>query len=183
MRFARSVLLFCLVPLVLSAQQRRPTAVSAAGEIRVGVVDLETLVRQLPEAAQIDRQLSETAQRFRDTLTQLRTELERRLDEYRKREALLTPEAKAKEEDALRQLQERYLQYQEEKFGVTGELAQLREQLLQPLRQRVQEAIQQVAREENFHLVLDRSSPSVLFAEDRFDLTYRVLDRLKRGQR
>ncbi len=165
--------------LTLNAQQRRA---SPAGEVRVAVVDLETLVRQLPEAAQIDRQLNETAQRFRDTLTQLRSELERRLDEYRKREGILTPDAKAKEEEALRQLQERYLQYQEDKFGVTGELAQLREQLLQPLRTRVQEAIRTVAREENFHVVLDRSSPAVLFAEDRFDLTYRVLDRLKRGQ-
>jgi hypothetical protein len=26
-----------------------------------------------------------------------------------------------------------------------------------------------------------RSSPTVLFADDRYDLTYRVLDRLKRG--
>jgi outer membrane protein len=177
----RWILLCCVPLMVLGAQQRRPAA-PAAGEIRIAVVDLETLVRQLPEAAQIDRQLTETAQRFRDTLERLRTELERKLDDYRKREALLTPEAKAKEEESLRQLQERYLQYQEEKFGVAGELAQLREQLLQPLRTRVQEAIRQVAREENFHIVLDRSSPSVLFAEDRFDLTYRVLDRLKRGQ-
>lgn len=183
MRFVNRLVLMGVLAVVLSAQQRRPAAALAAGDMRIAVVDLETLVRQLPEAAQIDRQLTETAQRFRDTLTQLRTELERRLEEYRKREALLTADAKAKEEEALRQLQERYLQYQEEKFGVTGELAQLREQLLQPLRQRVQEAIQQVAREENFQLVLDRSSPSVLFAEDRFDLTYRVLDRLKRGQR
>jgi len=151
-------------------------------EIRVAVVDLETLVRQLPEAAQIDQRLNETAQRFRDTLTQLRSELEKRLEEYRKREAILTPEAKSKEEEALRQLQEYYLQYQEDKFGVTGELVRLREQLLQPLRTRVQEAIRAIAREENFHIVLDRSSPSVLFAEDRIDLTYRVLDRLKRGQ-
>ena len=178
MKCALRWLCVVLAPLVLLAQQRRPTS----GEVRVAVVDLETLLRQLPEAAQIDRQLTETAQRFRDTLVQLRNEFERRLEEYRKREALLTPEAKAKEEESLRQLQDRYLQYQEDKFGVAGELAQLREQLLQPLRQRVQGAIQQVAREENFHLVLDRSSPAVLFAEDRFDITYRVLDRLKRGQ-
>ncbi|MCS6965730.1 MAG: OmpH family outer membrane protein [Candidatus Kapabacteria bacterium] len=170
------------MPLVLSAQQRRVSPPAPAGDVRIAVVDLETLVRQLPEAAQIDRQLSETAQRFRDTLTQFRAELERRLEEYRKREAILTPEAKAKEEENLRNLQERYLQYQEDKFGVAGELAQMREQLLQPLRLRVQEAIRQVAREESFHVVLDRSSPTVLFAEDRVDITYRVLDRLKRGQ-
>jgi outer membrane protein len=178
----RWILVGVLVPFLVLAQQRRTSASAPAGDVRIAVVDLETLVRQLPEAAQIDRQLSEAAQRFRDTLERLRTELERRIDEYRKREALMTAEAKAKEEEALRQLQERYLQYQEDKFGVTGELAQLREQLLQPLRTRVQEAIRQVAREENFNIVLDRSSSAVLFAEDRIDLTYRVLDRLKRGQ-
>ncbi|MCS7176764.1 MAG: OmpH family outer membrane protein [Candidatus Kapabacteria bacterium] len=172
----------CLVTMAAIAQQSRTSQSSSAASPRVAVVDLETIVRQLPEAAQIDRQLMETGQRFRDTLTQLRTELERRLEEYRKREAILTAEAKSKEEEQLRQLQERYLQYQEEKFGVTGELAQLREQLLQPLRTRVQEAIRQVAREEGFQLIIDRSSPTVLFAEDRIDLTYRVLDRLKRGQ-
>ncbi|MDW7997154.1 MAG: hypothetical protein RMJ46_05690, partial [Bacteroidota bacterium] len=80
------------MPLVLSAQQRRVSPPAPAGDVRIAVVDLETLVRQLPEAAQIDRQLSETAQRFRDTLTQFRAELERRLEEYRKREAILTPE-------------------------------------------------------------------------------------------
>jgi outer membrane protein len=158
--------------------RQRPTATES---VRIAVVNLETLVRELPEAAEIDRRLTETAQRYRDTLTQLRTELERRLEDYRKREALLTPDARAKEEEALRQLQERYLQYQEEKFGIAGEIARLREELLQPLRTKVQDAIRAVAREENFHVVLDRSSPTVLFADDRYDLTYRVLDRLKRG--
>ncbi len=169
--------LWLCAAVLVSAQtaRQRPAATES---VRIAVVNLETLVRELPEAAEIDRRLTETAQRYRDTLAQLRAELERRLEDYRKREALLTPDARAKEEEALRELQERYLQYQED---IAGEIARLREELLQPLRTKIQNAIRAVAREENFHVVLDRSSPIVLFADDRYDLTYRVLDRLKRG--
>lgn len=93
----------------------------------------------------------------------------------------MTAEAKRKEEESLGALRQRFLQYQEEKLGQTGEIARMREELLAPIRLKVSEAISAVAKEEKLNLVLDKMGGSILYSEDKADVTYKVLDRMKRG--
>ncbi len=57
----------------------------------------------------------------------------------------------------------------------------MREGLLQPIRAKVNEAIAAVAKEEKITLVLDKVAGLVLYNDDKMDITYKVLDRMKRG--
>jgi outer membrane protein len=61
----------------------------------------------------------------------------------------------------------------------TGEAAQEREKRLTPIREKVLRAIESVAKEDGFTFVFDRAN--VLYADAKVDLTYKVIDRLKRG--
>ncbi|MEE9186774.1 MAG: OmpH family outer membrane protein, partial [Bacteroidota bacterium] len=52
-----------------------------------------------------------------------------------------------------------------------------------PVKDKIIDAIKEIAKEEGFHFVLDKNDQFliVLYGDERFDLTFRVLDRLKRG--
>lgn len=92
----------------------------------------------------------------------------------------MTSDARAKEEDAINGLRTRYLQYQEVK---TAEVQSMRESFLKPIRENVQSAIDAIAREEKLNLVLDKAAGIVLYSEDKADITYKVLDKMKRGSK
>lgn len=150
--------------------------------LRIAVADLEKIAKELPEAATADRELTELRKRYLDTLQMLETKFKERLESYQKSKAIMTQEAQRKEEEDLRALQQQYALYQEEKFGLQGELSRRRDSLLSPILKKVQEAVATIAKEERYNFVFDRGSSFLLYAEDKADITYKVLDRIKRGK-
>ena len=156
-------------------------AVASAQTNKIGVVNAEVILKELPEALAASKSIEDAGLKIRDTLQMMQKEFESRIESYRKQEAMMTADGKRKEEESLNALRTRFLQYQEEKLGNTGEIARMREGLLQPIRVKVNEAIAAVAKEEKITLVLDKVAGLVLYNDDKMDITYKVLDRMKRG--
>lgn len=92
----------------------------------------------------------------------------------------MTADARQKEEQAINGLRTRFMQYQEQK---TAEVQQIRDNFLKPIREKVQAAIEAIAKEEKLNLVLDKVAGLVLYSEDKADITYKVLDKMKRGEK
>jgi len=168
-----STFLLLIAVLVVSSQ-------SLSANMNIAVVDVETIVKEMPEAIEADRKLKEIGTKWQDTLISKRTELESRFQQYQKQKSMMPQDQQQREEESLQMLNMQMLQYQEEKFGNQGELNFLREQFLEPIRTKVRSAIEGVAKEEKFNLVLDKGNSAVLFIENKFDITFRVLDKIKR---
>lgn len=170
-----TVLVFALLITVneSKAQKEKP--------LKIGVVDVEMIVKELPEAVEADKKLQELAQVFRDSLLSIEKKFGARMEQYNKQKTMMTADQQKKEEEALQQIQIEYQRYQQDKLGAQGELAQTREKLLAPIREKVRSAIKSVAGKEDMNFVLDKASPVLLFAEDKFDITFSVLDLIKRG--
>jgi outer membrane protein len=154
--------------------------VQAQSGFRAGFVNSETIIKELPEAQTAFKSMEEQSLKIRDTLQMMQKEFEQRLDQYRKQESLMSAEAKSKEEESLNALRVRFLQYQESK---TAEVQQMREKALEPIRDRVKKAIEAIAKEEKLNMVLDTVAGIVLYSEDSADITFKVLDRMKRGSK
>ena len=152
----------------------------AAQSYRVGFVNTETIIKELPEAQKASADIEEKGMKIRDTLQMMQKEFETRLQEYTKQEALMSADAKAKEQEALNGLRARFLQYQETK---TAEMQQLRENFLKPIREKVAKAIEEIAAEEKLNMVLDKTAGLVLYSENSADITFKVLDRMQRGNK
>ena len=150
--------------------------------VKIGVVDIETILKEMPEAIEADKKLKEIGTKWQDTLINMKKDFDERIQKYQKQKSLMSAEQQSKEEESLQNFQMQMMQYQDQKFGTTGELNQMREKFLEPIRVKVRNAIQRVAKDEKFSLVLDKSNPVVLYFEDKYDLTYKVLDVIKRGQ-
>ncbi|MBI2793182.1 MAG: OmpH family outer membrane protein [Ignavibacteria bacterium] len=154
--------------------------VATAQVFKAAFVNSETIMKELPEAQGAMKKIEDLTLKVRDTLQMMQKDFESRFEAYRKQEAMMSAEAKRKEEETLNGLRTRFLQYQEEK---TAEMRQVQEAFLKPIREKVQAAIAVIAKEEKINMVLDKVAGFVLFSEDKSDITYKVLDRMKRGDK
>lgn len=151
----------------------------AKDPFRVAVVEVETVLKELPEAIEADKKIKDIGQKWQDTLLKMRQDLQSKFEQYQKQKAMMTQDKQQKEEELLQAQQMQLLQYQEEKFGQQGEINSLREKLLAPIREKVKSAIETVAKKEKFQMVVDKLM--VLFSESSIDITYTVIDAIKRG--
>ena len=170
------ILIAALVMLVAS--------ISVAQSTRIAYVNSETILRELPEAQQVKKELESTIKVWQDELERMGKELQDGLEDYQKKQALLDPAVKADKEKSLQDLQQRAREYQYQKFDQReGEAVKLREKKFAPIQERVMKTIEQVAKADGFNYVFDKleAATNLLYADAKFDLTYKVIDRLKRG--
>ena len=154
-----------------------------AQSIKVGIVDLQMVVEQLPDAKKIDSQIKELATTYQDSLLKMQGDLESQFQTYQKQKGMMTQEQQLQTEQDLQALNQQVLQFQQAKFGQQGELQMKRLELLQPLRNKIKAAIDEVSASEKLTLVLDKSTETVLYSDDSLDITFKVLDNLKRGSK
>ena len=159
-------------------------SVGTAQAAKIAYVNSETILRELPEAQQVKKELETTIKVWQDELERMSKELQEGLDDYQKKQALLDPKAKADKEKSLQDLQQKAREYQYQKFDQReGEAVKLREKKFAPIQERVMKTIEKVAKEDGFNYVFDKleAATNLLYADSKFDLTYKVIDQLKRG--
>jgi outer membrane protein len=159
------------------------TGLSFAQAMKLAFVDSEVILRELPEAQKAQQDLEALVKTWQEELEKMGQNLQKELEEYQKKEALYNPQKKEEEQRRLAEIQQKAREYQYQKFDPrVGEAATEREKRLAPIRDKILKSIEDVAREEGFSFVFDKANDVVLlYADTKFNLTYKVLDRLKRG--
>lgn len=168
-------ILFGIFTLNSAFAQKSTTLVS---QLSFGVVDINMIVEQLPEAKDADAKLKEMQKELQDTILKMQDALQKKVDNYLKQKSVMPADQQQKQEQALQEEQQKMQQFYNEKLT---EIQNKREEFLEPIRNKVKTAIQLVAKEENLQLVFDKGS--LLFSEDKYDITYKVLDKIKRGNK
>lgn len=157
--------------------------IKAQSKLQVGVVDLQKIVSELPEAKEAEEQLKELSKKYQDTLLQMQEDLEEKNKQYQKQKSMMSPDKQQQEEESIQTLYMQWQQYREEKFGQMGELNQRRMDLLDPIEKRVRKAVEKVAKEEGLDIVVNNNPQNLLYFSEKFDITFKVLDRIKRGEK
>ncbi|HEX8385745.1 MAG TPA: OmpH family outer membrane protein [Rubricoccaceae bacterium] len=162
-----------------------PAAVQAQSAFKVGYIDTDQVVTRMPEFAQVQTQLGQeqttVGTRVRFVQDSLNTILQAQLADYEtfRASALATDEARRTRETELLQLQGRIEQAQQQGLQY---LSYVEARLLQPVLNRVDEAIQAEAAAQSIDLVLPtvaNNAPVFLFASERIvNVTEAVMRRL-----
>lgn len=172
----------CLLCGVEQGLAQKNKAAAAGTPTVIGIVDVENVVKEMPEAVSADKKLKEIGQKWQDTLLGMRKDLEAKYTQYQKQKAMMPADQQQKEEENLQKTNQMMMQYNEMKFGQQGELNVLKEQYLQPIRAKVLASIEAVAKDEGITMVMEKAA-SILYSESRIDITFRVIDRIKRGDK
>ena len=127
---------------------------------KFGHLDAQEVLLSLPERAEAQASIEAAAGEYETEVARMQSELETKFADY---------QAKASTwPDAIRQQKERELQQLDaglQEFGVTiqNDLAQMEQQLLSPMIERVRKAIEAVGKEQGYTYIFDTSTGVTLY--------------------
>lgn len=155
-------------------------AISVNGQLKIGYVDSDTILKKMPDAIDAKTKLDATIAEWNEELKKLEQQLKDKKEDFEKRKLIMSEQTRTDYEKEIVSLDKQIIEYKQKKFGVNGELFKKQEELMKPIQNRIFNAIQEVAKEKELDFIFDRSGDIIfLFAKPEYDLTNIVLEKLK----
>lgn len=140
-------------------------SVPANAQMKIGYFSSETVMKLLPDAQDAQKQLDQLVADWQQQLNKMQEEWKKKFDEYDKRKLIMTEQRRAETERELRDLDQKIVDFRNQKFGQNGELFNKQNELMKPVQDRVFKAVQDVAKEESYDYVFDRSGDILYVCE------------------
>lgn len=149
-------------------------------QVKIAYVDSDAIMEKLADAQDAQKKIDAFVQEWNSEISKMENEWKTKYQDYEKRKLIMSLETRAETEKELIQIEQRISEFRQKKFGVNGELFQKQDELMKPIQNRVFNAIQDLAKEENLDFVFDRSGDLIfLYAKEEYDVTQKILDKLK----
>jgi len=160
-------------------------AVSVGGaQQKIGYVNSQKILDELPSAKEAKDSLAGIVKIWQGELDRMSKDLQEKYEDYQRKQGLYNDQTKQAEQKKLIDEEQKMNDYKAQKFGQQGELAIQQERLMAPIKERIFAAIKQIATENKLAFVFDKAGDVVLlYGEPNADYTYKVIDRLKRGDK
>ncbi len=160
------------------------TSTPQSNSLKVGYVDSEIIMAQFSEAIKAKSDLEGLVSKWRKEADSMQTDIQQLYTDFQKQAQTMKQDEQKKAQESLVAKDQRLQQYKEQKFGQpNGEYFTTQERLLAPVKEKIFKAIEDIAKEESMQYVLDKAGEViVLYADPAYDVTFKVLDRLKRGK-
>lgn len=165
-------MILALVAMVLSV-----AAVSAQNYM---VVDSEKVFKSLSAYNNALTQIENLSEQYQAKVDAKFQEVERLYNSYVQQRASLSEATRQQREQQILQKEQEASEYQESLFGTEGELMKKRMELIQPIQQRVFDAIERIATQYGYDLVIDISAnPTILYYSSKVDFTQKIINALR----
>jgi outer membrane protein len=146
---------------------------------KFAVIDTRYILDKMPEYSNAQKQLDDIAGGWQKDIDTKQTELDKMYKDYYAEQVMLSDDLKKKREDQLFLKEKDLRDLQRKRFGFEGDLFKKRNELVKPIQDKVYNAIQKMAVQRGYDLVLDKSEGiTVIFADPKFDKSEDVLKEL-----
>lgn len=152
-------------------------SISAFGQQKIGYMNSQEVLSEMPGRSDIEQKLNSFIQEKRQELQQRTMAFQDSVTAFQEIQASLSESQIQQEEQKLTQLQASIQQFQQ---GLQQQIVQRRAELLEPLYQKVDEAISAVAEREDLDFVLNKATSTgenIIYysADEQLDITEQVL--------
>jgi outer membrane protein len=153
--------------------------IAAAFAQRFAYVDSDYILKQMPEYASAQKQLSTLSAQWQKEVDNRYQEIDRLYKAYQADQVLMTPDMKKRREAEIDDKQRTAKDFQNQKFGPGGELEQKSNSIIKPIQDKMAKAIQAVAEGDELDMIFDNNSQVLmLYANPRYDKSNDVLAKL-----
>ncbi|WP_066632880.1 OmpH family outer membrane protein [Labilibacter marinus] len=135
-----------------------------AQDLKFGHVNIQELVAALPAKLEADKKLQDEAQKLEQNLKVMNEELDSKYTDYMEKRDSLPELIRATKEKEIQEISQRLQNFQ---MLAQQNLQQQEQQLLQPIIQKVQKAIDEVGSENGFIYIFDVSSRVVIYHSEK----------------
>jgi outer membrane protein len=155
------------------------TKLQAQGNQKIAFIDTEYILQNIPEYGDAQEEINQMSVNWQKELKALQNKVDQMKREYQTESVLLSDDMKNKKESAIAAKEQEIAELQMQYFGPQGELFTKKIELIQPIQEKVYNAITQVAQVKNYAFVLDKASgTTILYCNDKFDISDEVLDEI-----
>ncbi len=157
-----------------------------AQSLKIGYIDSEVILSQYPPAVKAQSDLDALVAKWRAQLDSMMNDYQQQLAAIQKQFQNMPPDKQREIQQQMAQKEMEINQFQQQKFGQpNGEIYQKNQEILEPIKQKIKDAIKEVAKQEGMSFVFDSNQtiPVLLYGDEKYDITFKVLDWLKRGKK
>ena len=160
------------------------TVMHAQRGVRIGYIDMDYILDNVPEYRQASQMLDQRIQQWKSEIALQQAKIDNLKEQLENERPLLTPELIEEKEEEINYLQEQIFNYQDQKFGASGEFIVQKRQLIQPIEDQVFNAIQEIGKVRDYDFIFENSSEALLlYSAKRHDISDRILQLINRSSR
>ena len=172
MKTRKSILLLVvmfLLGITVNAQQNQ----------RIAYVDSDYILENIPEYADAQEEINQLSKQWEKEITALYQEAQEMDREYKAESVLMSEDQKRKKKEAIAAKRQEAENLRMQYYGPEGELYAKRAELIQPIQEKVYNAINQVALTKNYAFVFDKAAgTTMLYCNDKNDISDEILDEI-----
>ena len=145
---------------------------------KYALVDMEYILKNIPDYEMMNEQLDAVSKKWGEEVKKLQFDAETMYKKYQSDLVYLSAAQKKEREDAIVKKEQEATELQTKYFGPEGELYKNRNELMKPIQDEIWNAIKEIAKNNNFYLVLDRATSGIIYANPGIDISDSVLKKL-----
>jgi outer membrane protein len=142
-------------------------------------VDTEYILDNIPEYHDAQDELDEWSAKWQKEIETLYNEIKALYKKYQAEKVLLPDDIKKEREDEIVKKEAQMKDLQKKYFGPEGELFKKRQELVQPIQEKIYNAIEELAQENHYTFVFDKAGGmTILYGNPKYDISDDVLDKV-----
>lgn len=154
-------------------------AAMTASAQKYALIDMEYILENIPAYERANEQLEQTSRKWQAEVEKVMDEAQSLYKSYQAESARLSDAQRTQREEQIVAKEKEAAELRRYYFGSEGELYKKQESLMQPIQDRIYEAVKAIATRDGYAMVLDRASAgSIIFASPSIDISNEVLAKL-----
>lgn len=154
--------------------------ISAFGQLKIGYMNTQEVLSQVPERSDIEQKLNSFVQEKRQELQQQTAAFQDSVAEYQQNQSAMSDAEAAQAEEKLSQMEASMNQFRQ---SIQQQVQQRRSELLEPLYNKMNASIEVIAEQRNLDFVINEATSggeNVLYykASQQMDITEEVLQHM-----
>jgi outer membrane protein len=149
---------------------------------RFGYVDTKYILEKMPEYKKAQDEINQLSDAWEKEIKEMAKKIEAMYSAYQAEQVLLTDEMKKDRTDAIKGKEAELKEYQRKVFGFDGLFFLKKQELIKPIQDKVWDATEKVAKQNNLAILFDKAGELVMiYTDPRYDYTDFVLEELGLG--
>ncbi len=151
---------------------------------KIGYVDMEYILENIPEYAQAQSQLNQKAIKWKQKLDKIKNDVETMKANLSNEKALLTDDLIAERLEDIAIREDDFKKLEAAYFSSNGDLFHYRKLLVKPIQDKVFNAAQEIGKARGYDIIFDKSSEVIMiYTNKKADISELVLKSITRAEK
>lgn len=149
---------------------------------RFGYVDTDFVLNKMPDYKKAQDEINQLSDAWEKEIQDMAKKIEAMYSALQAEQVLLTDEMKKERTESIQKREVELKEYQKKVFGFGGLFFLKKQELIKPIQDKVWDAADKVAKQNNLAIIFDKAGELVMiYTDPRYDYTDFVLDELGLG--